>query len=154
MVGSVCLLAASSAPATAYVGPPETITNARKAIEGLPFEFAFSSPPRDTKKALIIRTTDKLGRSFRFFLFVGQAPLDIGLPSYHRENLSGGALGHSYVMLNNERQQIRPETITIPIHPIGGSGITAAQEHEFFEIEFAVEDTVCEVSTGNPCPAI
>lgn len=136
-------------------GPAETIPNAQRVIEVLPYDFTFTSPPRDTKKALIIRTTGKLGRSFRFFLFVGRAPLDIGVPSYHRGHLSGGALGHRYVMLADEGHQTRPWTVTVPPHPIhSDSGITAAQEDEFFEIEFAVEDAVCELSEGKPCPAI
>jgi hypothetical protein len=135
------------------VGPVENIPNAQAAIEALPYPFTFESPPRDTRKALIIRTTDKLGKSFRFFLFVGRAPLDIGVPSYHRDHLTGGALGHEYVMLNNELRQIRPTTTTLPIRSYSGnSGITAAMENEFFRIEFAVEDAVCELSEGKPCP--
>ncbi len=136
-------------------GPVEDIPNARAAIEALPYPFTFESPPRDTRKALIIRITDAHERSFRFFLFVGRAPLDIGVPTYHREHLTGGALGHSYVMLNNEVHEIRPTTITLPIRSYKGhSGITAAMEREFFDIEFAVEDAVCELSEGKPCPAI
>jgi hypothetical protein len=136
-------------------GANENIPNARSAIEALPYPFTFESPPRDTRKALIIGITDKLGKSFRFFLFVDRAPLDIGVPSYHRENLSGGALGRRYVMLNNESHEIRPETTKLPIRSYGGnSGITKTMEDEFFEIEFAVEDAVCELSEGKPCPAI
>ena len=103
----------------------------------------------------LMAITDKLGKSFRFFLFVDRAPLDIGVPGYHREQLTGGALGQEYVMLNNESHEIRPETIKLPIRSYGGhSGITAAMEHEFFEIEFAVEDAVCKLSDEKPCPAI
>jgi hypothetical protein len=148
-------LAAAVVASADDTGPVENIPNARSAIEALPYPFTYESPPRDTRKALIISTTDKLGKSFRFFLFVDRAPLDIGVPSYHRENLSGGALGRRYVMLNNERHEIRPETIKLPIRSYSGhSGITAAMEHEFFEIEFAVEDAVCKLSEGKPCPAI
>jgi hypothetical protein len=136
-------------------GSVENIPNARSAIEALPYPLTFQSPPKDTRKALIIRITDKLGKSFRFFLFVDRAPLDIGMPSYHRENLSGGALGRRYVMLNNESHEIRPETTKLPIRSYAGnSGITKAMEDEFFKIEFAVEDAVCELSEGKPCPAI
>jgi hypothetical protein len=136
-------------------GPVENIPNAQAAIEALPYSFTFESPPRDTRKALIIRTTDKLERSFRFFLFVDRAPLDIGVPSYHRENLDGGALGHKYVMLANDRHQMRPETIKLPIRSYSGnSGITAAMEREYLKIAFAVEDAVCELSEGTPCPAL
>jgi len=156
----LCGAALASAPAAGVVasadeaGPVEDIPNARKAIEALPYPFTFESPPRDTRKALIIRVTDKLGRSFRFFLFVGRAPLDIGVPSYHRDRLTGGALGRSYVMLSNSSHEMRPETIRLPIRSYGGnSGITAAMEREFLEISFAVEDAVCELSEGKPCPA-
>jgi hypothetical protein len=136
-------------------GPTEDIPNARMAIEALPYPFTFESPPRDTRKALIIRVTDKLDRSFRFFLFVGRAPLDIGVPSYHRENLTGGALGHEYVMLSNASHEMRPETLKLPIKSYSGnSGITAAMEREYLKIAFAVEDAVCELSEGTPCPAL
>ena len=136
-------------------GPAENIPNARAAIEALPYPFTFDSPPRDTRKALIISVTDKLGRSFRFFLFVGRAPLDIGVPSYHRERLTGGALGHEYVMLSNASHEMRPETLKLPIKSYGGhSGITAAMEREYLKIAFAVEDAVCELSEGTPCPAL
>ena len=54
-------------------------------------------------------------------------------------------------MLNNERHEIRPETIKLPIRSYGGhSGITAAMEHEFIDIEFAMEDAVCKLSEGDP----
>lgn len=136
-------------------GPTEDIPNAQAAIEALPYPFTFESPPRDTRNALIVRVTDKLRRSFRFFLFVGRAPLDIGVPSYHRENLAGGALGHSYVMLEDERHQIRPTTTKLPIRSYSGhSGITAAMEREYFKILFAVEDAICELPEGTPCPAL
>lgn len=136
-------------------GPVENIPNARTAIEALPYPFTFESPPRDTRKALIIRTTDKLDRSFRFFLFAGRAPLDIGMPSYHRDHLTGGALGHKYVMLSNASHEMRPETLKLPIRSYSGnSGITAAMEREYLEIAFAVEDAVCELSEGTPCPAL
>ncbi len=152
--GVILLLAvAGGYVALADDGPPETIASAQQAIEALPYEFTFTSPPRDAQKALVIRTTTKLGRSFRFFLFVGRAPLDIGVPSYHRENLAGGALGRRYVMLSNPSHETRPETPTFPPHPIpGASQITPAQEDEFFKIEFAVEDAICELSEGKPCP--
>lgn len=148
-------LTASAVIAAGDGGSVENIPNARAAIEVLPYPFTFESPPRDTRNALIIRITDKLGRSFRFFLFVGRAPLNIGVPSYHREHLAGGALGHRYVMLNNESHEIRPTTTTLPIKSYkGNSGITAAMEREFFKIEFAVEDAICELSEGKPCPAL
>ncbi|MGN6588046.1 MAG: hypothetical protein ACTHKT_11365 [Solirubrobacterales bacterium] len=141
--------------ASADDGPAENIPNALAAIEALPYPFTFSYPPRDTRKALIIRITDKLGKSFRFFLFAGNAPLDIGVPTYHREHLTGGQLGENYVMLNNESHEIRPETKSLPIRSYSGnSGITKAMEDEFFEIEFAVEDAVCELSEDHPCQGI
>lgn len=136
-------------------GAVENIPNARAAIEALPYPFTFQSPPRDTRKALIIRITDELGRSFRFFLFVDRAPRNIGLPSYHRDQLTGGALGRRYVMLRNEGDEIRPMTTSLPIRSYqGDSGITKAMEDEFFKISFAVEDAICELSEGTPCPAI
>jgi hypothetical protein len=136
-------------------GPVEDIPNAQAALEALPYPFTFESPPRDTRNALIIRITDKHDRSFRFFLFVGRAPLDIGVPSYHREHLMGGALGHRYVMLENERHEIRPMTAKLPIRSYSGhSGITAAMEHEYFEILFAAEDAICELSERTPCAAL
>lgn len=162
LAAAVCVIVSSSVLIAAAVvafadddGPVENIANARAAIEALPYPFTFESPPRDTRNALIISITDEQKRSFRFFLFVGRAPLDIGVPGYHREHLTGGALGHSYVMLENEFHEIRPTTITLPIRSYKGhSGITAAMEREFFEIEFAVEDAICELSEGEPCPGI
>jgi hypothetical protein len=152
---SLSLVAAVVVASADDVGPVENIPNAQAAVEALPYPFTFESPPRDTRKALIIRTTDKLGKSFRFFLFAGRAPLDIGVPSYHREHLTGGALGHRYVMLNNERRQIRPMTTTLPLKSYSGnSGITAAMENEFFKIEFGVEDAICELSEGKPCTVL
>lgn len=149
----IAALTASAATAAGDGELVENIPNARAVIEGLP--YSFESPPRDTRNALIMRITDKLSRSFRFFLFVGRAPLTIGVPSYHREHLSGGALGHRYVMLNNESHEIRPTTTSPPIKSYkGNSGITAAMEREFFKIEFAVEDAICELSEGKPCPAL
>jgi hypothetical protein len=156
--GAALTLALAAAAVVASAdddGPVEDIPNAQTAIEALPYSFTFESPPRDTRKALIIRTTDELGRSFRFFLFVDRAPLDIGVPSYHRENLDGGALGHKYVMLANDRHQMRPVTLKLPIRSYSGnSGITAAMEREYLKIAFAVEDAVCELSEGTPCPAL
>lgn len=151
----IAALTASAVFAAEDDGSVENIPNARTAIEALPYSFTFESPPRDTRNALIIRITDKLDRSFRFFLFVDRAPLNIGVPGYHREHLTGGALGHRYVMLNNERHEIRPTTTTpsVKSHK-GNSGITGAMEREFFKIEFAVEDAICELSEGKPCPAL
>jgi hypothetical protein len=154
--------AISAGPAAAGMGPvrqgvegPETIAEVRRVIEALPWEFTFTHPPRDTRNALIIRTTDKHERTFRFFLFRGRAPRDIGIPAFHIEHLGGGQLGVSFVMVANEAHETRPETISLPIRKYqGDSGITAAMENEFFEIEFAVEDAVCELSTGKPCPAL
>jgi hypothetical protein len=141
--------------ASANGGPAETIPNAQKAIEALPYDLMFTSPPRDTRKALIIRADGKQGRSFRFFLFVGSAPRNLGGPGYHRDHLEGGALGHSFVLLEDETHQTRPESLTPPGNPVQGhSKITAAQENEYYEILFAVEDAVCELSEGKPCPAL
>lgn len=155
IVSAATLALVPATAAAADSGPVEDIPNARRAIEALPYAFTFQSPPRDTRKALIIRVETKLGRTFRFFLFVDRAPLDIGVPSYHREQLTGGALGRSYVMLNNESHEIRPETTRYPLRSHKGhSGITAAMEREFFDIEFAVEDAICELSEGKPCPVL
>ena len=151
----IAVMTASAATAAGDGESVENISNARAAIEELPYPFTFEAPPRDTRNALIMRITDKLSRSFRFFLFVGRAPLNIGIPSYHREHLTGGALGHRYVMLNNESHEIRPTTTSPPIKSHkGNSGVTAAMEREFFKIEFAVEDAICELSEGKPCPAL
>lgn len=90
--------------ASADDGPVEPISNAQTAIEALPYPFTFIYPPRGRRHALIIRITDKLGRSFRFFHFAGNAPLDIGIA-------------------------IRPETTSLPIRSYSGnSGITKAME--------------------------
>ncbi len=149
-------LALAAAPSGAVAADPgivEDIPNARAAIEALPYPFSFESPPRDTRRALVIRTTSELGRSFRFFLFVGRAPLDIGVSGYHREHLGGGSIGRRYVILTNESHEIRPMTPSVSgkSHK-GNSGITKAMEDEFFEILFAVEDAICELSEGTPCP--
>ena len=149
-------LALAAAPSGAVAADPgivEDIPNARAAIEALPYPFSFESPPRYTRKALVIRTTSELGRSLRFFLFVGRAPLDIGVPGYHREHLAETSLGRRYVFLSNEAHEIRPTTTSLPIKSYqGNSGITKAMEDEFFEIEFALEDAICELSEGTPCP--
>ncbi len=164
LLGVAALLAsgAFAAGALAGAGPirqgaqgPETIGEAQRKIEALPYTFTFTHPPRDTRNALIIATTDKHEKSFRFFLFRGHAPEDIGIPSFHIDHLEGGQLGESFVMLKSSAGQVRPETITFPPHPYqGNSGITAAMEHEYLDIAFAVEDAVCELSTGKPCPAL
>jgi hypothetical protein len=117
-------------------GPPETISNAKVAIEGLPHPFIFSTPPRDSKRALIVRLEDMLGERFRFFVFVGHAPARLGVPGYHRKNLDASALGKSYVMLS--RGYI--------------SGESRAEEDERFTIENEVEDSLCELSEGSACP--
>jgi hypothetical protein len=58
-------------------------------------------------------------------------------------------------MFENSVGQVRWETTSLPFRVYqGGSGVTAAMEREYFEIEFAVEDAVCELSTGKPCPAL
>jgi hypothetical protein len=146
---------AGMGPVRQGVEGPETIAEAQRKIEELPYQFTFTHPPRDTRNALIIRTTDKHERSFRFFLFRGRAPRDIGVPGYHLDHLEGGQLGESFVIFDNGAKQMRPETITLPIRAYqGDSGITKAMEDEFFDIAFAVEDAVCELSTGKPCPAI
>jgi hypothetical protein len=146
---------AGMGPVRAGVEGPESIAEARRMIEALPWEFTFTHPPRDTRNALIIRTTDAHERSFRFFLFRGRAPRDIGIPDFHLEHLGGGQVGESFVIFANEGKQIRPETIRLPIRSYqGNSGITKAMEDEYFEIAFAVEDAVCELSTGKHCPAL
>jgi hypothetical protein len=146
---------AGTGPVREGVEGPETIAEAQRVIEALPYEFAFTHPPRDTRNALIIRTTDAHERSFRFFLFRGRAPRDIGIPAFHLENLTGGQLGESFVMFENSVGQVRWETTSLPLRVYkGGSGVTAAMEREYFDIEFAVEDAVCELSTGKPCPAL
>jgi hypothetical protein len=146
---------AGTGPVRQGVEGPETIAEAQRAIEALPWAFTFTHPPRDSRNALIIRTTDAHERSFRFFLFRGRAPRDIGLPKVHLDHLEGGQLGVSFVIFDNGAAQVRPETDTTEPHPYqGDSEITAAMEEEFFEISFAVEDAVCELSTGKPCPAV
>ncbi len=147
--------AAGMGPVRAGVEGPETVAEAQRMIEALPWEFTYTHPPRDARNALIIRTTDAHERSFRFFLFRGRAPRDIGVPGYHLENLEGGQLGESFVMFVNATKQTRWETTTLPLRVYkGGSGVTKAMEDEFYEIYFAVEDAVCELSTGKPCPAL
>jgi hypothetical protein len=158
-LASVGFAAASAAggqgPVRQGVEGPETIAEARRKIEALPWEFAFTHPPRDTRNALIIRTTDAHERTFRLFLFRGWTPSDIGIPSFHLDHLGGGQVGESFEIFANDGQQIRPETKSLPIRPYqGDSEITAAMEDEYFEISFAVEDAVCELSTGKPCPAV
>jgi hypothetical protein len=162
-VGAVLALAGVGAVgASAETGPvrqgvegPETIAEAQRMIEGLPYEFTFTHPPRDARDALVIRIIDKHERTFRFFLFRGRAPRDIGVPGYHLDHLEGGQLGESFVMFENGGKQIRPETITLPIRAYqGSSGITKAMEDEYFDIDFDIEDAVCELSTGKPCPAL
>jgi hypothetical protein len=161
-VAVLALVSVGAGHASAGMGPvrqgvegPETIAEAQRMIEALPWEFTYSHPPRDSRNALIIRTTDAHERSFRFFLFRGRAPTDIGVPGYHLENLEGGQVGQSFVIFVNGTKQTRWETTTLPIRVYkGGSGVTKAMEEEFYEIDFAVEDAVCELSTGKPCPAL
>src|ERR1700755_110297 len=130
-----CTLVVVLGPATpsrGESGPAENIPNARAALEALPYPFEFQQPPRDRRRALIIRITDELHRSFRFFLFVGRVPLDLGVPRYHRGHLAAGTLGRRYVLLSNEAQEIRPMSASLPIRSHkGGSGITKAMEDEY-----------------------
>jgi hypothetical protein len=90
--------AAGMGPVRTGVKGPESIAEARRTIEALPWEFTFTHPPRDTRNALIIGTTDKHERTFRFFLFRTRAPQDIGIPAFHLENLTGGQLGESFAV--------------------------------------------------------
>ena len=154
-VGAEAATARTGGPVRQGVEGPETIVEARRKIEALPWEFTFSHPPRDSRNALIIRTTDAQERTFRFFLFRGRAPEDIGIPSFHPEHLAGAVIGESFLIFMNDGSQIRPSTRSLPIRSYqGDSGITKAMEDEYFEISWAVEDAVCELSTGKPCPAI
>jgi hypothetical protein len=162
VAAALLTMGVGAAVADAGMGPvregvegPETIAEARRMIEALPWEFTFTHPPRDTRNALIIRTTDAQEKSFRFFLFRGRAPRDIDVPGYHLENLGGGEVGKSFVIFSNEAKNTQYESHTLPFHTYeGDSGITKAMQREYFEIQFGVQDAVCELSTGKPCPAL
>lgn len=126
----------------------ESMAAARAGIEALPYEIHLREPP-GIHNVLIGKVFGSRGETFRFFLFVNRnAPAHLpGVPGYgfhgphHRtldHGLEGGALANSDVMLDT----------------ISKRGETKAQERERFDVEFAVEETVCRRQTGRACPAI
>jgi hypothetical protein len=153
----VLLLLLTPTTASALGPAAPSLAEARTAIEDLPWTFEITHPPKNGRNALVIRTTDAQERTFRFFLFRlvhRRTPLEIGIPSFHPRRLAFRELTPDFLIFANESAQIRPEHLYPPFEPYdGGSDITEAMEDEYFEIEFAVEDAVCELATGKRCPA-
>lgn len=136
--------------AAAKAATPYSINDAEKAISELPYPLTFTHPPRDTQNSLVIGITDKLGQSFRFFLFLGHPPLRLGVPGYHREQLVLRDLGGHFWLLANPRRQTRKEAIFQTVARTRPK-VTKAMEEEFLAIELAVQNAVCSLVSGKPC---
>jgi hypothetical protein len=150
-VGFCFALVALAMPLSACAGigsNPESVPAARAGIEALPYDIAMREPP-DVHNVLIGKVHGRLGETFRFFLFVNRnaAAHLPGVPGYGfhgphnrilNHGLEGGALANTDVMLSTIRRR----------------GETRAQESDRYKIEFAIEDTICERQTGEPCPAL
>jgi hypothetical protein len=127
---------------------PESMAAARAGIEALPYDIRLREPA-SVKNVLIGKVHGSLGETFRFFLFVnrGAAAHIPGVPGYgfhgpHNRildrGLEGGALANTDVILAT----------------VSRRNETKAQENERYDIEFAIEDTVCLRQTGEVCPAL
>jgi hypothetical protein len=127
---------------------PESMAAARAGIEALPYDIRLREPAA-VKNALIGKVHGSLGETFRFFLFVNRnAATHIpGVPGYGfhgphdrilNRGLEGGALANTDVMLTT----------------VSRRGESKAQVNERYDIEFAVEETVCLRQTGEACPAL
>lgn len=110
-------------------------------------EYGNLREPPDVHNVLIGKVHGTLGETFRFFLFVNRnAPAHLpGVPGYGfhgphgrvlNHGLEGGALANTDVMLKTASRR----------------GETRSRENERYDIEFAIEDTVCKRQTRKALP--
>jgi hypothetical protein len=128
-------------------GAPTTVANARATIEALGYPIHLEEPAGENG-VLVGRVHGSLGERFAFFLFVNRnAPEKMpGVPGYTGfgqppRGLAGGVLVEKeaeggYVFGSRE---------------IPRKGETKAQFKEQSNIEFKVEEALCEQATGEGC---
>jgi hypothetical protein len=127
----------------ASTGTPETVANARRAIEALRYPIRLTEPT-NRHGVLVGRVQGSRGEHFAFFLFVDRsAPKSMpdvpGYPGFTGEmphGLLGGGLTDNYIFGSRE---------------LPGKGEGKRQFLEQSRIELDVEEALCRQATGEAC---